>query len=150
MPATPSFLGRRPASKVSSLTKRATKSRNTQPELALRIALRARGLRYRIHYNLLGNPDIAFPAQRVAVFCDGDFWHGRNWSRLRRSLLRGANPDYWIPKIQANRARDRRVSNQLARMGWQVIRMWERDISSDPSSAAAHVITVLRSSRRVR
>src|SRR5262245_10843959 len=96
-------------------------SRNTRPELLLRRALWELGARYRLHLdNLPGRPDIVFPSAKVAVFCDGDFWHGRNWQARRRRLAHGSNADYWIPKILANRARDRRVSRQLSDLGWTV------------------------------
>ena len=69
---------------------------------------------------------------RVAVFCDGDFWHGRNWPRLRTQLARRANSTYWIAKIGANRTRDRRQTNLLRRLGWSVVRVWETDVLASP------------------
>ena len=80
-----------------------------------------------------------FPSARVAVFCDGDFWHGRDWDNLRVALSRRANPDYWLAKIEYNRNRDIKVSQELIRIGWRVIRLWEGEILQDPDEAAKRV-----------
>jgi DNA mismatch endonuclease (patch repair protein) len=76
---------------------------------------------------------------RVAVFCDGDFWHGRNWRRLKAALQRRANATYWVPKIAANRARDQRTRSEIRRQGWHVIRVWETDVNKDPNSVAMFI-----------
>jgi DNA mismatch endonuclease (patch repair protein) len=65
------------------------------------------------------------------VFADGDFWHGRNLANRIVQLAKGHNSEYWIRKIQANVARDRRVRGQLNALGWRVIRVWESDIHSN-------------------
>lgn len=136
----PSFAGLRPSSETASRAKRANKKHDTKPEMLLRRALWALGLRYRKHAaHLPGKPDIVFAAARVAVFCDGDFWHGRNWAVLRRQLLRRHNPDYWVAKIARNRRRDRGQTALLMKAGWTVLRLWETDILSDPEAAAAAV-----------
>lgn len=81
------------------------RSKDTTPEIALRKALWARGLRFRKHYKQAwGSPDIAFPRAKVAVFYDGDFWHGRNWDKRKATIP--SNRDYWIPKIEHNVAPD--------------------------------------------
>jgi DNA mismatch endonuclease (patch repair protein) len=85
---------------------------------------------------LPGKPDIVFSAARVAVFCDG-FWHGRNWPELSRKLRTGKNASYWIPKIKANRIRDRQNQRLLERGGWTVIRLWETDIRRNSERAVA-------------
>src|SRR3569623_2050140 len=114
MGAAPSFRGLRSTSELASRVKKANKASDTLPELRLRKALTAHGARYHLHAaSLPGKPDIEFPSARLAVICDGDFWHGRNWSARRKRLLRGANPDYWIAKIQSNLRRDRLSSNAL-------------------------------------
>jgi DNA mismatch endonuclease (patch repair protein) len=107
------------------------------------------GLRYRKHVlSLPGKPDIVFVRARVAVFCDGDFWHGRDWRSLRVKLKRRANPDYWIPKIRSNIERDRRNERLLAEDGWLVIRLWETDVLSSPLVAARYVRGVVDQRRR--
>jgi DNA mismatch endonuclease (patch repair protein) len=82
---------------------------------------------------------VVFAAARVVVFCDGDFWHGRDWPVLVRKLKQGANPQYWAAKIVANRKRDGRINGELTEAGWRVIRLWEGDILKNPAGAAARV-----------
>jgi DNA mismatch endonuclease (patch repair protein) len=95
------------------------------------------GLRYRKYAaRLPGNPDVVFSKARVVVFCDGDFWHGRNWEELRTQLQRRHNADYWVAKIDQNRERDRLNTDALTGDGWLVLRLWETDITRDPGEAA--------------
>ena len=137
---TPQYGRREPASELASRTMSANRSQNTRPEMDLRRALWARGRRYRVHVRELpGRPDIVFRKQRLAVFCDGDFWHGRAWHNRRERLRKGANADYWIPKIGANIARDARYTAELEEAGWTVLRLWESDIRQDPEAAADRV-----------
>lgn len=144
----PRFEGLSPSSLRASRIKRQVGRYDTSPELALRRALFAAGLRFRIHRrDLPGRPDIVFPVARVAVFCDGDFWHGRNWTARRRRLLTGANPDYWVEKILRNRQRDRRNNRHLEALGWKVVRLWEADIVGNPSASAAIVHAAVSRSR---
>ncbi len=144
----PSFKGYTPASAASSYAKRMNRSSGTEHECLLRSLLWKRGLRYRKNVRTLpGKPDIVFSAARVAIFCDGDFWHGRDWSRLSRKLRAGANASYWIPKIEANRNRDRRNARLLEKEGWTVVRLWETDIRRNPEDAARAVEQVVRGRR---
>jgi DNA mismatch endonuclease, patch repair protein len=145
---TPSFAGLKPASESASLAKRMNRSTDTKHELILRSELWRRGLRFRKnHIDLPGKPDIVFPSARVAVFCDGDFWHGRDWRRLSSQLRKRANPDYWCQKIQSNRERDKRTTTLLTRLGWYVIRLWENDIHANPQDAAVVVERAVRERR---
>ena len=92
----------------------------TGPELALSRALRVRGLRFETQYrDAPGTPDLAFPDRRLAVFVDGDLWHGHPQRRI---------PDYWRRKIDRNRDHDAWINYLLERDGWTVLRFWERDI----------------------
>jgi DNA mismatch endonuclease, patch repair protein len=75
-----------------------------------------------------GCPDIVFVRARIAVFCDGDFWHGRDWGLRKERLGRGKNAGYWVSKIERNIERDAQVRDQLERAGWQVLRFWETEI----------------------
>ena len=147
---TPSFKGLSAASPASSRAKKMNRSADTEHECLLRSLLWKQGLRYRKNVRTLpGKPDIVFSAAHVAVFCDGDFWHGRDWRRLSKKLRTGANASYWIPKIETNRNRDRRNNRLLKREGWTVIRVWETDIYRDPQQAAQTIAEfVRRSSRR--
>ena len=137
---TPSFNGLSPASQVASLAKRQNKRRDTLHELVLRRELWRAGLRFKKNIETMpGKPDIVFPSARVIVFCDGDFWHGRNWPSLKRKLAVGTNATYWRAKIASNMKRDRLHTASLEREGWAVLRLWESDIKRDPFAAAARV-----------
>jgi DNA mismatch endonuclease (patch repair protein) len=104
------------------------------------------GLRYRKNVQSLpGKPDLVFPTARVAVFCDGDFWHGRQWRKLRRQLARGTNARYWLAKIRANMRRDAATTAELRRIGWKVIRVWEREIFHDPHRIAVRIKRIVDS-----
>lgn len=144
--STPSFTGLKPASlKARRAAQRASKKSDTKCEVVLRKTLWAMGLRYRRSVpGMAGRPDLVFPRGRVVVFCDGDFWHGRDLdSRLAR-LSRGHNASYWVEKIRTNVKRDRAVSERLSEQGWHVVRLWETDILGDPAGAAACVAASLR------
>jgi DNA mismatch endonuclease (patch repair protein) len=113
--------------------------------MCLRRELWARGLRYRANVKeIIGKPDIVFPTQKVLIFCDGDFFHGRDWPTLRDKLARRANSSYWIKKIEYNRQRDREVDAELKRAGWRVLRFWESEIKSDLEQAARDVESALQ------
>jgi len=136
----PSFSGLKPASDNSSKTKQNNTSTNTAHEKLLRNELWRMGMRYRKNVlSLPGKPDIVFPGPKVAVFCDGDFWHGRHWSELETKLSKGWNGGYWVAKIASNRERDKRNTAELESKGWHVIRIWESDIRRDSSSQAKQV-----------
>jgi DNA mismatch endonuclease (patch repair protein) len=141
----PSFRGLLPASKASSRAKRASSAHaGTRPEMLLRQALSKRGLRFRTNVvSLPGKPDIVFARCRVAVFCDGDFWHGRDWPSLRKKLKGGTNAAYWTAKIQSNMERDARNCDELRELGWRVVRLWESDIRADATRAAQAVERVV-------
>jgi DNA mismatch endonuclease (patch repair protein) len=114
----------------------------------LRSALRRLGLRYRVDVAALpGRPDIVFGPTRVAVFCDGDFWHGRDLEQRLSKLARGHNAPYWVAKIQSNVARDRRHDEALARGGWLVLRFWETDIARNAATLAARIAEAVSSRR---
>lgn len=103
------------------------RSTETGIEVALRSALFATGLRYRKNYRkALGCPDIAFVGAKVAIFCDSSFWHGRDMVSLEKRLR--TNKSFWLKKINANIARDRRVDEALRAAGWRVLRFWDKDI----------------------
>lgn len=105
------------------------RSSNTTIEIVLRKALWNKGYRYRKNYKLLpGSPDIAITKYKIAIFCDGEFFHGKDWEVLRPRLEKGNNSEYWIKKISRNRERDEIVDKQLLFMGWTVIRFWGNDI----------------------
>jgi DNA mismatch endonuclease, patch repair protein len=136
-----------PGSWATSFTSRramqANRSVNTGPEIALRRAVHALGLRYRVNYPIsVGDrrvrPDLVFTARRICVFSDGCFWHRcpEHGSQPK------ANSDYWTAKLRRNVERDRAVDALLAAAGWTVIRVWEHE---DPQEAARTVLAAVRS-----
>lgn len=103
------------------------RSKNTGPELLLRQALHRRGLRYRIHVKSLpGRPDIVFIRARVAVFVDGDYWHGWNFLNWKDKLQ-----PYWREKIERNMSRDVERTAELESLGWLVVRFWEHEVKGN-------------------
>jgi DNA mismatch endonuclease (patch repair protein) len=104
-------------------------SKDTQIEIMLRKALWERGYRYRKNYAALpGTPDIALTKYKIAIFCDGDFFHGKDWQVLKPRLEQGENSEYWIKKISRNMERDDEVNKRLLYENWTVIRFWGTDI----------------------
>jgi DNA mismatch endonuclease (patch repair protein) len=146
---TPSFKGLSPASAASSAAMRGNRRTGTRPEVLLQSELTRRGIAYSTNADrLLGRPDLVLQAARVVVFCDGDFWHGHHWRRLRLQLAQRFNPNYWTAKIAANRARDRRNRTELKRLGWRVVRCWESEILEDVTEVADRVQEVAASPYR--
>lgn len=136
----PRFSGLAARSAATSRVGAANRKKNTAPEILLRKALSANGLRFGLQAkDLPGCPDLVLRRHRIAVFCDGDFWHGRGWAQRKRKLLAGWNAEYWVAKIARNRSRDRRNNCVLRRLGWQVVRVWEGDVRNDPDRAAARI-----------
>lgn len=125
----------------------AIKSKNTIPEILLGKALWHKGIRYRKHYNIIGKPDFAIVSKRVAIFCDGDFWHGNNWKirgleNLEQELSRYSL--YWRNKILNNIKRDEKVTNILIFKGWVVIRVWESDVINNTEQVAEQIINKIK------
>jgi len=139
-PKVPYYAGFTPASPLASRIKQANRREGGKAERLLGQALWRAGLRYRKHATILpGRPDFVFTRVKVCVFCDGDFWHGRDWDTLRERLARRANPAYWLAKIGRNVERDREQTERLTALGWHVVRLWETDILRDPAAAASRV-----------
>jgi len=102
------------------------RSKDTKPELLVRRALHKLGYRYRVHSrDLPGSPDLVFSSRKKAIFVHGCFWHGHGcqWGRLPKSKL-----DYWKPKIEANRKRDKRNLTALREAGWSVKVVWQCEL----------------------
>ena len=122
----------------------AIRSKDTKPELILRRALWQRGFRYRVAVKTLpGKPDIVFTKAKIAIFCDGDFWHGHNWAlRGIPSLddeLAGYS-EYWQNKIRRNIDRDHKNTSKLENNGWIVLRFWESDIKKNTEKCVEEII----------
>lgn len=106
------------------------KAKDTSIELKLRKALWKKGFRYRKNYDKLpGKPDIALTKYKIAIFCDGEFFHGKDWEVLKPRLEKGKNSQYWVGKITRNRQRDDETNKRLLFEGWTVIRFWGKDIT---------------------
>ena len=113
-----------------SYTMSRIKSTDTSIEISLRRALWASGIRYRKNYKALpGAPDIAITKENIAIFCDGEFWHGKNWETKKGGIKN--NHEYWTEKIERNIERDQEVNKALCGMGWTVLRFWGNDINKD-------------------
>lgn len=113
----------------SSKNMKGIRGKNTKIEVILRKALWKKGYRYRKNYDKIpGRPDIAMPQYKIAIFCDGEFFHGKDWDVLKSRLEKGSNPEYWIQKIERNRIRDKEKDAQLYYLGWTVIHFWGKDI----------------------
>ena len=108
------------------------KSKDTKIEILLRKELWSKGYHYRKNYpQLPGKPDIVFTKYKIAIFCDGEFFHGKDWEILKPRLERSNNSDYWIKKIDNNRKRDHEIDQKLLYLGWTVIRFWGKDIKKN-------------------
>ena len=115
--------------KTTSRIMKKIKSANTSIEIKLRKALWNKGYRYRKNYkNLPGTPDIVLTKYKIAIFCDGEFFHGKDWEVLKPRLEKSNNSEFWISKISRNRERDDEVNKRLLFEGWTVIRFWGDDI----------------------
>ena len=111
------------------------RSKNTEIECILRKALWKKGYRYRKHYTKIpGKPDIVLTKYKIAIFCDGEFFHGKDWEVQRKRIEKSNNSDYWIMKIKRNINRDEDVNRKLKAMGWVVLRFWGKDIKNNTDS----------------
>lgn len=106
------------------------RSNDTKPEIKFRKKLWGRGFRFNRKHNCLpGKPDIVLNKYKIAIFVDGEFWHGYNWEEKKEKIK--SNRSYWIPKIERNISRDKKFTFQLCRKGWKVIRFWQKSIDKD-------------------
>lgn len=105
------------------------RSKDTSIELKLRKELWRCGYRYRNNYTELpGKPDIVLTKYKIAIFCDSEFFYGKDWEVLKPQLEKGKNADFWIEKISKNQQHDDDINKQLQFLGWTVIRFWGKDI----------------------
>ena len=103
------------------------KCKNTSIEICLRKALWNAGIRYRKNVNKLpGKPDIVITKYNLAIFCDSEFWHGKDWNITKNKIK--SNTSYWHNKIESNIARDKKITEELEKAGWIVLRFWGEDI----------------------
>ena len=122
---------------------RLIRARDTKPELIVRRALHAAGLRFRLHAkDLPGKPDIIFRRRRLAIFVHGCFWHQHPDPSCKRARLPKSRQDFWEPKLNGNRSRDEAVTARLQDEGWRVIEIWECQLDQDH---LAELVNVVRS-----
>ena len=108
------------------------RSKNTKIERILRKALWERGIRYRKNYSKLpGKPDIVLKKYKIAIFCDSEFFHGKNWEAQKIRLAKGNNGEFWINKISKNIIHDEEINKKLWLMGWTVIRFWGEEMKKN-------------------
>jgi len=114
-------------SKQRSYNMSRIKGKNSKPEMILRKALWAKNVRFRLHNTSLpGRPDIVIKKYKLAIFVDGEFWHGFDWKSRKEQIK--SNRLYWIPKIERNMQKDERANRALRNMGYTVFRFWSQDI----------------------
>ncbi len=114
------------------------KGKNTGIELAMGKILSNAKIRYRKHPKMAGNPDFVLTGSKVLVFCDGEFWHGKDYHKRKRGL-----PQYWKDKIRANMVRDRITTKKLIKEGWIVVRFWGIDILENKKEVIATMRKIL-------
>ncbi len=118
------------------------KGKGTKPEIAFGRLMWSAGIRYRKHpKGVPGTPDFCIRKYRMAIFVDGEFWHGRDWPRKKPTIKN--NRDFWIAKIERNIARDISVNEQLTSEGWKVFRFWESDIKRNPGNCIRVILEYL-------
>ncbi|MBC2844279.1 very short patch repair endonuclease [Winogradskyella flava] len=118
------------------------RGKNTKPELIFRKALWKKGVRYRLDSKQLpGRPDVSIKKYKLAVFIDGEFWHGYNWNERKEKLK--SNRKFWIPKIERNMQRDREVNQQLKDMDYVVFRFWTHEIKDNLKTCINDVMIYL-------
>ena len=116
-------------------------SKDTSIEIKLRKALWHKGYRYRKNYKALpGTPDIAITKYKIAIFCDSEFFHGKDWYEIQRpKIRRGTNPEFWESKIERNIKHDTEINRMLTSLGWTVIRFWGKEITKNVDNCVSVV-----------
>lgn len=119
------------------------RGKDTGIEKAFRHALTEKGIRYRCNSKYIyGHPDLSWKGLKVVVFCDSEFWHGKNFESARKSLKR--HEEYWVKKIERNIERDHLVNAELAKQGYVVKRYWGLEITKDLPRVVEEILSVLR------
>lgn len=117
------------------------KSANSKIEIILRKALWQSGIRYRKNYKKLpGKPDIVFVKKKIAIFCDSEFWHGKDWEHQKLRI--NTNKSYWLIKIERNIERDKAVNSELKKLGWTVMRFWGNDILKNTDKCIEQIMLI--------
>ena len=123
---------------------RSIKSKDTGLEKDTARMLRRAKIHYRSHPKMYGSPDFLVEG-RLALFCDGSFWHGRDWKKLKARLEAGDNPGYWVKHIESNRKRDRKVNRVLREQDQPFLRLWDTDVKKRPEWCVGRIKKALNS-----
>ena len=149
--STPQFAGRSPSSSAATSVGRANAKGRSLVEDYLASELWQRGIRFRRNVDSLpGKPDIVIVNARVIIFCDGEFWHGKDFSKRKRRLRKSHNGEYWVAKIEYNIERDRHHVRELTANGWHVIRVWESEIRAGVRTLANRIEREIERKKRTR
>jgi len=105
------------------------RGKETGPERRVEKLLRKMKIKFRKHYKVAGSPDFVLLEKKIAIFVDGDFWHGYDYESKGNRL-----PEFWKEKIKMNIARDKNNNAKLKRLGWEVVRIWEHDLERNPAN----------------
>lgn len=118
---------------------KAIKSKNTKPENMLKRELKKRNVKFKANYSkVFGTPDIVFVEEKVAIFCDSEFFHGKNWGKRKYDIK--SNRKFWWKKIETNKARDAKVNRELKKQNWKVLRFWNKTISKNATKCAEKIV----------
>jgi len=116
----------------------AVKNKDSKIEIMLRHALYQKGYRYRKNYRkITGSPDIVFTKEKIAIFCDSEFWHGYDWENRKQDIK--SRRDFWIPKIERNIKRDWEVTASLEAEGYVVLRFWGKRIKNELNNVVREI-----------
>ena len=127
-----------------SYTMSRIRGKDTSIEVKLRKALYEKGCRYRCNSKyIFGHPDISFKGVKVVVFCDSEFWHGKDFEENEKKIQ--SNRDYWIPKIKRNIERDKEVNKKLTQEGYLIFRYWGGEIQKNLDKCVTEILEGLSS-----
>lgn len=127
----------------------AIKSKNTKIEIILAKALWSRGLRYtKNNSKIFGKPDLVFSKYKIAVFCDSEFFHGKDWETAKNKIK--SNQEFWYKKIETNIIRDHEVNKRLEEEGWVVLRFWGEEIKKNTDSCVSKITKVIMERQAIR
>ncbi|QEK99465.1 very short patch repair endonuclease [Olivibacter sp. LS-1] len=125
------------------------KGKDSKPELKLRKALWAKNLRFRLHdKDLPGKPDIVIKKYKLAIFIDGEFWHGYNWEENKSRIK--SNRAFWIPKIQRNMQKDRQDHEALRAIGFTVFRFWSKEVTNNLPKVVNQIMLFIETAKEIR
>lgn len=113
-------------------------SKNTKPEIIMFFLIKKTCYKFKKHYKILGKPDIVFPEYKVAVFINGEFWHGKDYKFIKNKISK-----FWVDKIGRNIARDRFVQRTLRKNGWRVINFWGKSVIRNPEKSLIRLLKFL-------